>query len=274
VGAETLYAAGLVAYDGTDYHGFQFQVGVPTVQGTLESALAAFTDPVGRVAAAGRTDAGVHANGQVIAVRARWRHDVVELQQAWNAHLPPSICVRRLQEVPDSFHPRFSAQWRTYRYRLVQPIGEPETGMPNRAPLTDRFSWFVPKRLDLDAMNEATAYLVGEHDFATFGQPTQGESTVRALNEACWQLDDCAVPALDVYPGCKLVFTVTANGFLRQMMRTLTATLVEVGVGKRQPREVNWLLDQKDRSLAAPPAPASGLTLERVQYPGGQGFVV
>jgi tRNA pseudouridine38-40 synthase len=273
VGAETLYAAGLVAYDGTDYHGYQFQVGVPTVQGALESALAAFSEPVGRVAAAGRTDAGVHANGQVIAVRVRWRHDAVELQQAWNAHLPPSICVRRLQEVPDSFHPRFSALWRTYRYRVVQPVGLDEAGMPDRSPLTDRFSWFVPRRLDLVGMEEAASYLVGEHDFATFGQPTQGESTVRALREACWQVDESAVPPMDAYPGFRLVFTVTANGFLRQMMRTLTATLVDVGLGKRQPREVAWLLEEKDRSLSAAPAPACGLTLERVLYPDGQGIV-
>jgi len=244
---------------------------VATVQGTLESALAAFCHPIGRVAAAGRTDTGVHASGQVISVHVRWRHGAEQLQRAWNAHLPDSVSVREVHQAPESFHPRFSALWRTYRYRLVQPCCG-YSRMPKRSPLTDRFSWFLPEPLDLQAMQEASAYLVGEHDFATFGQPTQGESTVRTVKEAAWLVDEGTAPVLDEYPGRRLVFTITANGFLRQMVRTLTATLVEVGQGKRRPEDVSWLLVQRDRSLAAAPAPGSGLTLEQVQYPDGQGF--
>jgi tRNA pseudouridine38-40 synthase len=267
--AETLYAAGLVAYDGTDFHGFQYQVGVPTVQGTLENALGEVCQPLGRVVAAGRTDSGVHANGQVVAVRVHWRHGVEQLQRAWNAHLPNSISVRRMQAMPESFHPRFSARLRTYRYTLMQPAGAAQQSMPNRSPLTDRFSWFVKQPLDVASMEEASAYLVGEHDFATFGQPTQGESTVRTVTEVSWQREESTVADLDVYPGRRLVLTITANGFLRQMVRTVTATLVQVGLGSRQPRDIKWLLEQRDRSLSAAPAPGAGLSLELVQYPKG-----
>lgn len=272
MGAEgRLYAAGLVAYDGTDYHGFQFQVGVPTVQGTLESALSNFCEPLGRVVAAGRTDAGVHGAGQVIAVQVKWRHGAEQLQRAWNAHLPPDICVRRLQPVPDSFHPRFSALWRTYRYRVVQAPDPAYAGMPGaapeRSPLTDRYSWYVSQPLDLAAMEEAAAALIGEHDFATFGQPTQGESTVRTVTEAQWQVDWGTLPDLGSTRGRRLVFTITANGFLRQMVRTITGTLVEIGLGRRSRQELKRLLDARERSRSAPPAPASGLTLERVVYP-------
>jgi tRNA pseudouridine38-40 synthase len=271
VNSDSLYAAGLVAYDGTDFHGYQYQIGVATVQGTLESSLAAFCQPVGRVAAAGRTDAGVHANGQVISALVRWRHGAEQLQRAWNAHLPGSICVRQMRPAPKSFHPRFSALWRTYRYRLIQPMAGYDR-MPAKSPLTDRFAWFVPRPLDLDDMQEACAYLIGDHDFATFGQPTQGESTVRRVKDAGWLVDGGTAPELDEFPGRRLVFTITANGFLRQMVRTLTATLVEIGLGKRRPQEMERLLGQRDRGLAAAPAPGSGLTLEQVQYPTGQGF--
>lgn len=269
--SETLYVASLVAYDGTDFHGFQYQAGVSTVQGTLENALAAFAEPAGRVAAAGRTDGGVHASGQVIAVRVKWRHDAEQLQRAWNAHLPATVCVRSLQPAPETFHPRFSALWRTYRYRLMQGSYTIRGAAPNRSPLTDRFAWYVPHALDLGSMQAAADELLGEHDFATFGQPTQGESTVRSVTEARWQVDEGTVTELDAYPGRRIVFTITANGFLRQMVRTLTGTLVETGLGRRTPQDVKRLLCEKDRSLSAAPAPARGLALERVTYADGAG---
>jgi tRNA pseudouridine38-40 synthase len=110
----------VVAYDGTSYHGFQFQVGQPTIQGSLEEALGRCAEPLGRVAGAGRTDTGVHAVGQVVGVQVRWRHSLDALQRAWNAHLPPDITVRRLVEAPPTFHPRFSAVQRTYRYTVIE----------------------------------------------------------------------------------------------------------------------------------------------------------
>jgi tRNA pseudouridine38-40 synthase len=272
VNDETLYVAGLVAYDGTDFHGYQFQLGVRTVQGELESALSKFCEPVGRVSAAGRTDTGVHANGQVVAASVKWRHDVEQLQNAWNAHLPDSVCVRRLQIAPDGFHPRFSAQRRTYRYRIVQSCRDSGTSA-RRSPLTDRYAWYVGHPLNLASIQDAAARLVGENDFATFGQPTQGESTIRNVYQAEWQFVESSLVDLDEYPGQRLAFTITANGFLRQMVRTITGTLVEVGLGKREPDCIEELLAAKDRSLSAPPAPASGLTLENVAYPDEYSFI-
>lgn len=271
---ETLYAAGRVAYDGTNYHGFQYQVGVPTVQGTLEEALRRFCEPASRVVGAGRTDAGVHANGQVIAVEVAWRHGADALQQAWNAHLPPDICVRRMQPAPKSFHPRFSARWRTYRYRLVEGPPHEYVGKVERSPLTDRYAWYVPERLDVAAMQMAAKALLGEHDFATFGQPTQGESTVRTVSESWFEEDDSGVALFDSYPGQGMVFTITANGFLRKMVRTLTGTLVEIGLGTRAEDDMVRLLAVKDRSQSAPPAPACGLTLEQVVYAEEDGITI
>ena len=261
-----LYVCGLVAYDGSDYHGFQVQSGVPTIQGALENALMAVATPAGRVVGSGRTDAGVHANGQVIAARVFWRHSVADLERAWNAHLPPDISLRRLALAPEGFHPRFSALSRTYRYRVDQydPGDRPA---PRRSPLTERYGLFVPRPLDLDAMRKAAALLVGEHDFATFGQPPQGENTVRRIFEADWRVVHTDLPRLDDFPGRRIVFTVRANAFLRQMVRNLVGSLLEVGRGRWSPREMALALDARDRSRSAPPAPPNGLVLERVEYP-------
>lgn len=265
--APTLHVCGLVAYDGSDHFGFQVQVEAPTIQGELELALGKFSEPAGRVAGAGRTDAGVHANGQVIAVRTRWRHDLPQLQRAWNAHLPRCICVRRVALAPEGFHPRFSAVERTYRYRVMTGDAQERSQALDRSPLTDRFAWYEPLALAVERMEEASAYLLGEHDFASFGQPTQGESTVRRVTEVRWQEERSSLPLLDEYPGRRLVMTITANGFLRHMVRSIAGMLLEVGRGRRRPDEVKKILEARDRSLAAPPAPACGLTLERVVYP-------
>jgi tRNA pseudouridine38-40 synthase len=263
----TIHVCGLAAYDGTDYFGFQVQADAPTIQGELEKALAEFSEPVGRVAGAGRTDAGVHAGGQVIAVRTKWRHDLAQLQRAWNAYLPRSICVRAIALAPEGFHPRFSAEKRTYRYRVVMGDGQERNVAPDRSPLTDRFAWYEPAALAIERMEEAGEHLVGEHDFASFGQPTQGESTVRRVMEVCWREERGSWDAFDPYPGRRLTLTITANGFLRRMVRSIVGTLLEVGRGRRRPDEVKKILAARDRSLAAPPAPACGLTLERVDYP-------
>lgn len=265
--APTLHVCGLAAYDGSDYLGFQVQAEGLTIQGELERALGKFSEPVGRIAGAGRTDAGVHANGQVIAVRTRWRHDLPQLQRAWNAHLPRSICVRRIALAPEGFHPRFSALERTYRYRVVVGGAEERSLSLDRSPLTDRYAWYEPGRLAVGRMEEAGAYLLGEHDFASFGQPTQGESTVRRVTAIGWQEENSSLPPWDEYPGRRLALTISANGFLRQMVRSIVGTLLEVGRGRRHPAEVKEILEARDRSLAAPPAPACGLTLERVAYP-------
>lgn len=260
----------LVAYDGTDFHGFQYQANAPTVQGVLEAALDRCCRREGRVVGAGRTDAGVHANGQVITVSVAWSHALAALERAWNVYLPPTISVRCVREAPEGFHPRFSARSRTYRYTVLMyatPNGFPA---PKRSPLTDRFALFVTQPLDIVAMNVAASTLIGEHDFATFGQATHGESTKRQVLAAQWDESTNSLPEhLDSFPGHRLVFSITANAFLRQMVRSIVGTLLRVGRGEMTPGEVAAMLAACDRKLSAPPAPPQGLVLERVTYPGG-----
>jgi tRNA pseudouridine38-40 synthase len=267
VNQSPIHVCCLVAYDGTDYHGFQFQLGVPTIQRTLEAALSALTNRPVRVVGAGRTDAGVHARGQVISAQVPWCHAVADLQRAWNAHLPPSIAVRRLQLAPEGFHPRFNASARTYRYTIYQSDAADDNSAPRRSPLTDRFALYETRLLNLAALRQASAYLVGEHDFATFGQPPQGENTVRRLYQADWQMVETNLPGLSEYPGKRFIFTVNANAFLRQMVRNLVGTLLEVGLGNWAPEDVRLALMAKDRRRCAPPVPPQGLVLESVEYP-------
>ncbi|MEX1020697.1 MAG: tRNA pseudouridine(38-40) synthase TruA [Litorilinea sp.] len=256
---------GRVAYDGTAYHGFQFQRGVPTIQSVLEDGLRQIAELEGRVAGSGRTDTGVHASGQVISIEVAWRHSAGALQEAWNAHLPPDIHLREMRTAPPGFHPRFDALTRTYTY-TVMGYGADEEPRPRRSPLTDRYAMFEPAPLDLPAMNAAAALLVGEHDFAAFGWPTAGESTIRRLLHAMWTDADPAALVGD-FPGRRYVFTVTANGFLRSMVRLLTGTLLDVGRGRRTVTSVGDALAAKSRRSMSRPAPAHGLVLERVDYP-------
>jgi tRNA pseudouridine38-40 synthase len=253
----------VVSYDGTDFHGFQVQAGVPTIQGTLEEALALFCEPEGRVAGAGRTDAGVHASGQVVMVQLPWRHALADLQNAWNVRLPSTIAVRRLAVAPEGFHPRYSAAKRTYRYYVI----EGDSATLGRSPLTDRFALYMQQPLDVEAMQAAAASMVGEHDFATFGQPTKGESTVRRVFAAEWQVVIDSLAPLDEAPERQLVLTVTANGFLRTMVRNLVGTFLAVGRGAWTLGAVAEALAAKDRRRSAPPAPSNGLVLEQVIYP-------
>lgn len=237
-----------VEYDGTDYFGFQVQSGKPTVQGALEKAAARLTGEPARIRYAGRTDAGVHALGQVIAAKVHWRHPLHDLERAWNALLPPDIAIREVREVEDAqFHPRFSARSRVYRYTLWTASW--------RSPLAQRYAHHEPRALDPAAMNEAAALLVGVHDFASFGQPTQGESTTREVYAAYWQAD-----------GHLWRFEIEANAFLRRMVRTVVGTLIEVGKGWRSVDDVATLLAARDRALTAPPAPPRGLCLVEVKY--------
>lgn len=256
--------AALIAYDGTDFCGFQVQRQQPTVQGALEDALTGLTGTFCRVAGAGRTDTGVHARGQVVSVQVPWKHPLNALQRAWNHHLPNSIVIRRVVAAPPEFHPRFSATDRTYRYTVWVP-GEGER-QNRKFPLLDRFAWVLSQRPDVSAMNRAAVQLLGSHDFATFGQAPQGENTVRHISLLQWQKVEETLPALEPAPFERLVLTVTANGFLRRMMRNLVGSLLAVGTGAWQSGDltVAWLA--KDRSRSAPPAPANGLVLERVRY--------
>jgi tRNA pseudouridine38-40 synthase len=223
------------------------------------------------VTGAGRTDTGVHASGQVIATQVTWRHTVEDLQRAWNAHLPRSLAIRRLQVAPAGFHPRFSAVERAYRYTVVE-ANEQSPAAPRHSPLTDRYALYVAQPLDLAAMNEAAQGLLGEHDFATFGKAPVGDNTVRTVYEAVWQVAEAGLLPLSHYPGRRLVFTIRANAFLYQMVRNLVGTLLAVGCGRWTPEEVQRALVACNRSRSAPPAPPHGLNLERIRYPAEFGL--
>jgi tRNA pseudouridine38-40 synthase len=261
------YVSALVAYDGSAYHGFQYQANAATVQCELEAALDRVTERFGRVVGAGRTDAGVHASGQVIAVHVHWRHSLPALQRAWNVYLPDAITVRHVQAAPERFHPRHSAVSRTYRYTVWQGSGESMDRAPRRSPLTDRFAMYEVRPLDLAVMQEAAQGLVGSHDFATFGQPPQGESTMRTVHMAEWQVVAESLSALGDYPSRRLVFTITANAFLRQMVRSIVGTLLAVGRSEWAVGDVASALQARNRRRCAPPAPPQGLVLEKVTYP-------
>jgi tRNA pseudouridine38-40 synthase len=239
----------LVAYDGTGYGGFQRQSNAPSVQEVLEAALERVTGEAGQVLGAGRTDAGVHAEGQVIAFDTDWRHSLADLERALNALLPADVAVRGLAEAAPGFHPRYDALSRRYRYGVYNAA--------TRCPLSRLYRLHVAAPLDVAAMNRAAALLVGEHDFAAFGQPTTGDVTVRRVFLAEWHVGWA--------PGW-LDFEIEANAFLYRMVRSIVGTLLEVGQGRLGVDEFAAILASRDRSRAGQTAPAHGLTLVEVRY--------
>ncbi len=236
-----------VAYDGTDYHGLQRQTSACSVQGALEAALTQIAQSPVKIVAAGRTDAGVHAQGQVIAFDMMWRHGMPVLERAMNAVLPPDIAVRDLAQVEPSFHPRYDAHSRVYRYTVYNA--------PVRSPLARRSSLHVRGVLDLAAMRQAAALLIGVHDFAAFGRPTQGDVTVRRVLRADW-----AVEAPWWF------FEIEANAFLFRMVRKIVGGLLLVGQGRLSPEEFGVILASRDRSRLGRTAQAHGLCLIQVKY--------
>lgn len=237
----------VVAYDGTDYQGFQRQTNGRTVQEVLETALAQVTGERVAILAAGRTDTGVHAEGQVIAFDTGWRHPLEALLRALNAVLPPDVAVRTVDRAAPEFHPRYDARSRHYRYTVYDH--------PVRSPLARRTSLQVSRPLDLEAMQEAAGMLEGEHDFAAFGQPPQGESTIRRVLRAQWG----GQPPW-------LTFDIEANAFLYRMVRSLVGTMLRVGLGEMTVETFRHILAARDRALAGPPAPPHGLCLIEVKY--------
>lgn len=241
------YAARL-AYDGTHYMGFQRQVeGQPTIQSVVEDALSMIARRDITIFGAGRTDSGVHASGQVIAFDIEWAHPDHDLLMAANAALPPDVALQAIIQAADDFHPRYDAKCRTYLYRLLIA--------PHPDPLRRQFVWHWRNRLDSEAMQSCARMLVGDHDFATFGQPPQGENTVRHVMDA-----DLRVVFDELH------FRISANAFLQRMVRSIAGTLVEVGRGKISVEEFVAAFRSADRSLAGPSAPPQGLTLTRVVY--------
>jgi tRNA pseudouridine38-40 synthase len=241
-----------LAYEGTRYHGFGLQPSRRTIQEVLEEALARCLGERVRVTAAGRTDAGVHASGQVVSFSTRGRLAPPELLRAVNAHLPDDVLVHGAADVPPAFDARRSALRREYRYLIWS----------HRLPslFWRRWAWHLTDRPDLDAMQAAADRLVGTHDFASFlghrSQEPAGRTTVRTVERATWWRD-----------GELIGLEIAANAFLRHMVRGIVGTLIEAGRGKLDPAQFETILQSGDRRRAGPNAPPHGLILTGVDYP-------
>jgi tRNA pseudouridine38-40 synthase len=247
-----------VAYIGSDYHGFARQEGLPTIQGELEIALSTlFRRPIETVGA-GRTDAGVHAHGQVVSFNLEDTELegrlLSQLKKSLNALTPQSISIRAISEQPIGFSARFSAVEREYRYRLV--------ASESPALFIAPFVWWLPdSHLDLNKMRKAASYLEGEHDFKSFcvASSAEDKNTVREIkNIHIFGMDHLGEPCL--------VIQVVGNAFLHSMVRIIVGSLVDVGYSRREPEWIKEVLTGKDRRLAGQTAPAQGLTLWRVRY--------
>ncbi len=239
----------LLEYDGTRYHGWQRQKNAVSIQEVLEEALTRLTGEGVRLIGSGRTDAGVHALGQVANFHSGGALPLKAFEAGVNSMLPWDIVVLEAREVPPEFHARKSALSKTYEYRILN--------RPRRSPLHHYFSWWISGKLDLKAMAAAAALLPGEHDFSAFRASGSGSlNPVRRIAAARWR----------THPGGWVIFTITGNGFLRGMVRSLVGTLVAVGQGKAAPDLLGDLLRNQGRHLAGPNAPPQGLFLVEVVY--------
>lgn len=245
----------ILAYDGSLFKGFQRQANARSVQGELETALRRLGWQGKVILGAGRTDAGAHAVGQVVAFDLDWPHPVAELQQALNGILPDDIAVKAVRMVNPGFHPRYHAAWRRYRYQIFC--------QPERHPLLDRYAWRVWPSAQLSRLQEAASLLVGTHDFAAFGTPPRPvSSTVRTVFQAAWWEE-----------APHLVFEITAQAFLYHMVRRLVHTQVLIGQGRLESEMLGESLQAPQTQPGKAPllrhglAPACGLTLVEVGYP-------
>jgi tRNA pseudouridine38-40 synthase len=237
-----------VAYDGTRFVGWQRQAEGESIQGTLEGVLARFEGAPVTLHGAGRTDAGVHALRQVASARVSFSLDAPTLMRALNAQLPDDVRVVSVEEAAPDFHARYSARSKTYRYQI--------RNTPTASPFERYWVWHVPEPLDVRAMNEAAAALVGTHDFGAFRSAgTDVGSTVRTIFESGWREHDGV-----------LTYQVSGGGFLRHMVRAIVGTLVDVGRGRRPPGDMTVLLHGGTRAQAGATAPPHGLILARVDY--------
>lgn len=237
-----------LAYDGTRFHGWQVQPEVPTIQGELERVLGNILGQTVRVVGSGRTDAGVHAHGQVAHLHVETSMDTDTLLRAANALLPTDIRVLYVEEVSPEFHARFSAWAKTYEYWIWRP--------PIASPFHYRYVYPFRYPLDAEAVDRATGQFVGDHDFTSFcATSTEVEDHRRSVYEASWDRDDK-----------QWIFRIRANGFLQYMVRTIVGTLLEVGQGKIGPDQIPEIFNARDRRCAGPSVPACGLHLIGVEY--------
>ncbi len=241
-----------LSYDGTAYGGWQRQVNSDSIQRQLEAALRRVTGERIRTAASGRTDAGVHAFGQVVSVALESSMPEGDLRRALNACLPHDICVREVQSAPDGFHAIRDAVSKHYRYEI-------QTG-PLRDVLRRAYVWHVWYQLDVTAMRSAAAHLVGRHDFTSF------QSTGSSRKSAVRNVLELSLHQEPHLAGERITLDIRADGFLYNMVRNIVGTLVEVGRGRRDPAWVAAALQARDRRRAGMTAPALGLCLMHVEY--------
>ena len=241
-----------IAYDGTDFAGWQIQPEAATIQGVLSSAIGRLTGEKVLPQGSGRTDAGVHALAQVATFQTDSVIPAGNFVIALNDILPPSIRIMVAEEVGSEFHPRKSAQAKTYRYRIYREAICP--------PLLARYVWHYPYPLDGNAMRDAALRVEGEHDFTSFAavdpeRRREGLSNVRRIYSSQWRRESC-----------ELIYEVRGSGFLHHMVRNLIGTFLLVGKGTLQPTDLTRILEAKERSAAGATAPASGLYLVNVEY--------
>lgn len=266
-----------IAYDGTDFHGWQIQPGRPTIQGALVEIAERLVGARTVVYGAGRTDAGVHALGQVANFRADTRLDAAEFQRAFNALLPPAIRVIDAEEVELRFHSRWDAQAKTYLYRICRGRV--------LSPFDRFYALHYPFSLDEDAMAEAAGLFVGEHDFSSFAASPGADAGERDVNPAreiyrseilrrpspafgppAGTIESLASRLTASEQGDELVYVVRGKSFLRYMVRKLVGTLLEVGRGRLTIDEVRKLFEIRDRSRSGPTVPPQGLVMVSVEY--------
>lgn len=246
----------ILAYDGTDFDGFQRQAkGIKnrTVQGEIEDALRRIGWQGASILSAGRTDAGVHASAQVAAFDFEWKHNSQDLLAALNANLPGDIAARQVCETREDFHPRYDALARRYRYRIFCD--------PLRDPLRERYAWRVWPVMDLEQLQRASKLLLGRHDFGAFGSPPRPQgTTVRCIYQAGWTTN----VASEGHTG--FVFEVVGNAFLYRMVRRLVSLQVQIGQGVLRIERLAYCLESGEKNLVRTLAPPQGLSLDEVIY--------
>lgn len=271
----------VIAYDGTDFHGWQRQPDLPTIQGFLESAVEKIVGERITLNGSGRTDAGVHAANQVASFRTNCKIPCPNLLKALNNLLPPSVRIKSAENAAEPFHARYDARSKTYRYRvLLAPIA---------SPFMTRFVYHHPYPIDRKQMAAAARLLEGEHDFASFAAANSDDGRPDAENfrqrepkgNQASSAPDTPPPTSHTPASVRtifssrilwrprssiLVYEVRGSGFLHHMVRNIVGTLLEVGVGKLSPQDVVSILEARDRTRAGPTAPASGLSLMKVEY--------
>ncbi|MGM0417959.1 MAG: tRNA pseudouridine(38-40) synthase TruA [Thermodesulfobacteriota bacterium] len=238
-----------IEYDGTDFYGWQIQPDHKTIQGEIEKALGTMTDSKVDLHGSGRTDAGVHAFNQTANFKCGTKITADTFKRSLNRLLPPEIAIKECIEVPSDFHARFSSKFKNYEYFILNREQKPVMGR--------QYVWHIWKPLDIEKMKKAASFLKGTHDFKSFeaaGSPR--DHTVRTIKDI----------KVNTPGNGNISVEITADGFLRYMVRNITGTLVQVGSGKIDPDDISFIIKKKDRTAAGMTAPPNGLFLKKVIY--------